>query len=398
MSPFSPGVQAGSVTAWTRRLNVAGRTSPVEYNRQMPQIYPATLLFNFAMLVVVAFAVRSMNRRRGFFSWWGAMSLAGFAAVTLGGVMGLMFEDPFGIVRLWTYGLFLHGTILFAATAVVWRMKFTVAFAAAAVVLLMLSVAAYAFLVEPYRLETTHYRIASRKITRPVRIVVVADPQTDRIGPYERETLSRAIAEKPDLILFAGDYCQTSPDKQESLQRDYHRLLREIHVAAPLGAFAVRGNVDPPGWPEIFEGTGVTPVDRNWSIDLGELRLTCLKLGTSRETSPRVYKATEDRFHVVLGHIPNFALGARGADLLIAGHTHGGQVRLPLLGAIIVNCRVPRRWASGLNDLPGGGKLFVSRGIGLERNFAPRLRFLCRPELAVIDLVPEEEGTTDDEK
>ena len=362
----------------------------------MPQIYPATLLFNFAMLVVVAFAVRRMNRRRGFFSWCGAMALAGLAAVTLGGFMGLMFEDPFGIVRLWTYGVFLHGTILFAATAVVWRMKLGVALAAAAVVLLMLSVAAYAFLVEPYRLETTHYRIASRKITRPVRIVVIADPQTDGIGPYERKALRRAMAEKPDLILFAGDYCQTSPAKQESLRRDFNRLLRDVHVSAPLGAFAVRGNVDPPQWPEMFEGAGVTPVDDMRSFDLGELRLTCLNLGRSRQTSPRSYKTKEDRFQIVLGHIPNFAVGARGADLLIAGHTHGGQVRLPLLGAIIVNCQVPRRWASGLHDLPGGGKLFVSRGIGLERNYAPRLRFLCRPELAVIDLVPEEEGTTDE--
>jgi len=91
----------------------------------------------------------------------------------------------------------------------------------------------------------------------------------------------------------------------------------------------------------------------------------------------------------VLGHVPNFALGGGGADLLIAGHTHGGQIRLPLLGPIIVNCQVPRRWACGLSELPGGAKLLVSRGIGMERGFAPRLRFLCHPELVVIDLVEE---------
>ncbi len=86
--------------------------------------------------------------------------------------------------------------------------------------------------------------------------------------------------------------------------------------------------------------------------------------------------------------VEGFALGSVPADLLIAGHTHGGQVRLPLIGAIMTLSRIPRRWAAGLTDLPGGGRLLVSRGTGMERANAPRLRFLCRPELVVIDLTP----------
>jgi hypothetical protein len=96
-----------------------------------------------------------------------------------------------------------------------------------------------------------------------------------------------------------------------------------------------------------------------------------------------------EHFHVVLGHSPNFALGDVAADLLIAGHTHGGQVRLPLVGAIMTLSRIPRRWAAGgLTNLPDGRRLLVSRGIGMERCNAPRLRFLCRPELVVLDLTP----------
>jgi hypothetical protein len=96
-----------------------------------------------------------------------------------------------------------------------------------------------------------------------------------------------------------------------------------------------------------------------------------------------------DRFHLVLGHSPNFALGRVEADLLVAGHTHGGQVRLPLVGPLITLSAVPRSWAAGLTELPGGGQLLVSRGLGMERAGAPRLRFLCRPELVVIDLIPD---------
>jgi predicted MPP superfamily phosphohydrolase len=76
------------------------------------------------------------------------------------------------------------------------------------------------------------------------------------------------------------------------------------------------------------------------------------------------------------------------ADLLIAGHTHGGQVRLPGIGPLITLSRVRRSWAAGLTDIGRGRQLLVSRGIGMERGRAPRLRFLCRPELVVLELAP----------
>ena len=199
--------------------------------------------------------------------------------------------------------------------------------------------------------------------------------------------------EKPDLILFAGDYIQVPWRQREAPRRELRELLREMQISAQPAAFAVQGNVDPAGWEEIFAGTGVTAVAARRSFELPELDLTCLGLDDSFDPSLAVANARPERFHVVLGHVPNFALGKIEADLLVAGHTHGGQVRLPWLGPVVVNCRIPRRWAAGLTELSGGRKLLVSRGIGMERGFAPRMRFLCRPELAVIDLTPEtEEG------
>lgn len=79
-----------------------------------------------------------------------------------------------------------------------------------------------------------------------------------------------------------------------------------------------------------------------------------------------------------------------GADLIICGHTHGGQVRLPFIGALVNNSDIPLRYASGLHDWYFAGrraKLFVSKGMGTSKT-AP-LRFWCRPEIAFIDIVPD---------
>ena len=89
---------------------------------------------------------------------------------------------------------------------------------------------------------------------------------------------------------------------------------------------------------------------------------------------------------------PILRWGRSTPTCLVTGHTHGGQVRLPIIGPLMTLSLVPRGWAAGLTELPGGGKLLVSRGLGMERGYAPRIRFRCRPELMVIDLVPEEKG------
>jgi predicted MPP superfamily phosphohydrolase len=266
---------------------------------------------------------------------------------------------------------------------------------AAAAVLGLTAVGVDGFFIEPHWLEVSHRRIESPKIHRPVRIVVIADLQLDRLGAYERSVLRQAVEEKPDILLFAGDYIQAPDQQLEKLQTELRNYLTEIHLERQPAAFAVRGNVDEDPWAASFAGSGVVVVDHRQSFDLGEVQLTCLGLVESywRGDWPPVVNPRPGRFHVVVGHVPNFALGPIDADLLVAGHTHGGQVQLPWLGAIVTNCRIPRAWAAGLTRLPSGAKLLVSRGVGMERGNAPPIRFLCRPELAVIDVVPETKET-----
>ncbi|MEX0990419.1 MAG: metallophosphoesterase [Actinomycetota bacterium] len=94
-----------------------------------------------------------------------------------------------------------------------------------------------------------------------------------------------------------------------------------------------------------------------------------------------------DRFGLAIVHSPDAApeLAALGYDLILSGHTHGGQVRLPLVGALVTNSVMPTRLVSGLIRF-GPSYLYTSPGIGTNR-FAP-FRFLCRPEVAYLDLQP----------
>ncbi len=81
-------------------------------------------------------------------------------------------------------------------------------------------------------------------------------------------------------------------------------------------------------------------------------------------------------------------LAALGYDLILSGHTHGGQVRMPFVGALVTNSAIPARLCMGLSRF-GGAYLHVSPGLGTSK-FAP-FRFLCRPEATLIELVPRNE-------
>jgi len=126
------------------------------------------------------------------------------------------------------------------------------------------------------------------------------------------------------------------------------------------------------------------------SLDLGGLEVEVVGLD-----DPHIHRGdlrvaprrTPDRFGLAVVHSPDPApeLAALGWDLVVSGHTHGGQVRLPFVGALVTNSHVPRRFASGLVRI-GSAYLHTSPGLGTSK-YAP-FRFLCRPEATVLELRP----------
>jgi len=316
------------------------------------------------------------------------LTIVELSFLLLGGILFPM--DGFGRIQLMAWGIFLHFPVYLIGTIAILRHqnKLYTSFLIG-IVALILIISADAFLIEPHSLEVSRITLFSEKITEPLTVVLLADIQTDSPGSYEERVLELVKAEDPDLILLAGDYLQImDPDQYQESVVILNRLIIEADLSPLLGSVAVRGNVERNGWAGIFQGLEVILVEVTQTFDLGPLVITGLDLLDSE--NPALDIPGKEKYHIVLGHSPNYSLGEIEGDLLLAGHTHGGQVQLPGIGPIMTLSVVPRSWASGLTEIHPGQLLLVSRGIGLERGHAPRLRFLCHPELIIIDLLPPE--------
>lgn len=248
------------------------------------------------------------------------------------------------------------------------------------------SIGAWATMVEPFRLEVSHVAVPS--VDGTVRIALLADLQTDAAGAAEQRALDAVRASAPDLIVFAGDYVQVQENAAYIEQAAaLAGMIRSLD--APLGLWAVRGDVDADHWELVFAGSGahVITASETFSLTLPGGRpfsLTALTPHDSRAPHPPIPQRVG--LHVVFGHAPDYALANPPADILLAGHTHGGQIRVPGFGPLLTMSAVPRAWAAGVTAMPSGATLVVSRGIGMERLDAPRVRLFCRPEVVIIDI------------
>jgi predicted MPP superfamily phosphohydrolase len=97
---------------------------------------------------------------------------------------------------------------------------------------------------------------------------------------------------------------------------------------------------------------------------------------------------TDLDYKIVLDHKPDVIFRTPpGIDLVVTGHTHGGQVNLPFFGPVMTLTNIPRdQAAGGLFNFPEGRQLFVTRGVGVEHGGAPIVRFNDTPQIAVLDV------------
>jgi hypothetical protein len=257
----------------------------------------------------------------------------------------------------------------------------------------------YASFIEPFRLQVEQVSIQlppEREGRRPVRIGVLSDIQTDRVTDYERSAVGRMMMLKPDVILLPGDLFQGT---QECFERELP-ALRDLlsKLSAPAGVYCVMGNIDTES--RIEQATVGTDVklliNEIAHIRLGDRQLTLggVELAYTSKTAQDMIDRLQNTsgpedICILLAHLPDavFALPSPSRiDLVVCGHTHGGQIQLPLWGPLLTFSHVPR-WvaAGGLHDLDGR-RIYVSRGVGYERGQAPRIRFLCPPEVSLLTL------------
>jgi predicted MPP superfamily phosphohydrolase len=265
----------------------------------------------------------------------------------------------------------------------------------------------YATAIEPFRLGVTHLELHTRKLPpgARVRLVQISDLHVERITRRERALIERVNALQADFILLTGDYLNFSYIGEERAIRDARRVLGGLraHSLRARGIYAVRGThqVDPNRlMPVLFEGLDIPWLRNRHEVveragpDGRRFRLCFAGASCTRRREidiPAVQRALEgappDAFTVLLFHVPDRVREAQagGVDLYLAGHTHGGQLRLPLYGALLTATEAGKRHEMGRYDLDGL-TLYVSRGIGMEGMAAPRARFLCPPEIVCVDV------------
>jgi predicted MPP superfamily phosphohydrolase len=249
---------------------------------------------------------------------------------------------------------------------------------------------AYGFLIEPYWLEVTRVRIDSPKLpklSRPIRIVHISDVHSESRPRLETRLPAVIAAEKPDLVVFAGD-ALNSPGGLPV----FKDCLTKIARIAPT--FAVRGNWDAGSWYELdlFGGTGACEL-KNEAVKLDvrgtSLRIAGVSVGRENRIGMVLGAIPASDFSVFLYHYPDeiMEVARRRADLYCAGHIHGGQIALPFYGALVTLSRLGKRFEAGLYRVDATW-LYVSRGIGMEGGVMPRVRFCARPEVTVIEVHP----------
>ena len=342
-------------------------------------------VFNLGLLLgdaaVLWLAARSRRLRTSLGATLGLLLLGSLLAFVAG-------VNLWERLRLLFFVVFLHAPLVGLGLA--WLLRGSAprtGRTALVISLVLLAMALDGGFIEPNWLEVSHLTVADPRIPRALRLAVLTDFQTDHIGGFERRVLRRILAEKPDVVLLLGDYIQTRRSEYDAVNRQFHDLLAAEHFSAPLGVYAVQGNVDPQRWQDAFTGLPITILPATSTFEAGGVAFTGLAVDASFD--PRLQLPRPgDGFHVTFGHAPNYALGTIDADLLLAGHTHGGQLRLPGIGAVFNLSLVPRSWSAGVTRLSDGRTLVVARGTGMERGRAPRARFLCRPEVVVVDLKP----------
>lgn len=256
------------------------------------------------------------------------------------------------------------------------------------------AVGAYAFLVEPLWLQVTRTRIHVRGLHPDLegfRIALLTDLHAGEGTPLWliRRAARLAMRQQPHLITVTGDL---AADDAPSFRPVLGALAG---LRAPQGVWTVPGNHDyvvgierwrrevaqQPNLRDLTNGAEMRRV--------GGARLCVAGVDDYTQGTPRLdaLPPPEERdFTLLLAHDPDQAEKARrdydAVDLIVSGHTHGGQVRMPFVGAIRNPAEFDELYEEGLRRRPWT-QVYTSRGVGTVH--IP-VRFLCRPEVAILEL------------
>lgn len=258
------------------------------------------------------------------------------------------------------------------------------------IALMFLALLIYSFAVEPFRIEVNRIELKAEDLeTRSFSILHISDLHLRKFGRRERKLQQLLKALNPEVILMTGDIIEDFGARDEYLQ-----LLGSMNSL--YGVFTVLGNNDYGIKNVERRGQRITKFLTNAGVEVlsneslllpGDIRIIGLDDPHKGFDDPaEAFGDNEgtDRFRIALAHSPetlDFIL-ARQPDLILTGHTHGGQVRFPVIGSVFLNIKKGYRVKPGLNYY-NGIPVYLSKGVGTT--LFP-IRFNCRPEITLITL------------
>lgn len=250
------------------------------------------------------------------------------------------------------------------------------------------------------RLKTVHYTITSDKINKPMRIALITDLHSCRYGNGQKTLIDAVNKEKPDIVLLGGDiFDDEIPDENTkvfltAIAKDYScYYVTGNHEYWSMRSDEMLAWLDEHGIKDI--GGKCVRVSQNSNEitlsgvnDPDQARYTGRGIGMRAELDKTRDARCSDEFNILLAHRPSFVKTYLdyGFDLILTGHAHGGQWRIPgiLNGTFAPDEGFFPKYAGGLYHFDGGSDMIVSRGLARESTRVPRI--FNRPELVIINL------------
>ena len=253
----------------------------------------------------------------------------------------------------------------------------------------------YSFIFEPNNIQVERISVKIENLPESfngVKIVHLTDFHSRNFGEREKRILEILEDLDPDLVFITGDFIDHTTKDINSCQK----FWRELGSKYQGRIFGVLGNheywiksPDIAAIKKLLEKNGISILNNeNRKIFQGDKYIYLLGVDdpdSEKDDLPKAMVNTEENIpKILLAHSPDIIDNLRGekVDLILVGHTHGGQVVIPFVKPFWVPTKNRGKYASGLFRV-NGTNLYVNRGIGMA---SLQVRFNCSPEITVIEL------------